>query len=396
MTNLREKVIKLIKGQIMSECKKQHYVPKFYLRYFLFDENRFYLYNVEEDSDIGLVPYKDQYCEKYFYGDDLSWEKMLSKKENEWNKAILKTLENDTTQLESIKEFVLFQLVRTKAYNDHLKKANSRLFEETLTTKYANDIDGTMAKEVKVASDKNAEALAKPSASLNMIRNLLDVISDLDFVKIFYNTKRKIISSDNPILMIDPYMPIYAGLGTIGLILIFPINSNNLGVFYDSKIYDRFRNKQFVEIKNEAEVKKINALIYANSSKLIYSCSPIENNVFCFKNRRLRKNNIEQHNPDIFGTPTDKIVVTHNPVIQHDMAFSFSRIDPFFAKIGRDYRYNAQRKHSIEWQRKLFNRSQDFFVEAAWKNTDDFTIQRYKNGYMEFYKAMLEYWGIDE
>lgn len=380
----------------MAEGKKQHYVPKFYLRYFLFDKNRFYLYNIEDDDDIGLVPYKEQCYEKYFYGDDLVWEKALSKQESEWNASILKTLDNDFSELNLIREFVLFQLARTKAFNDRLEKTTSRQIEEMLTAQFGDDIDATKTKAIKAAADKKAEELTKPSMSLNMINGLLDTISDLAFVRIHYKTKQKIISSDNPVLVINPYLPPHVGLGSIGLIIIFPISPENLGVFYDSKIYDRFRNKQFVEIKNEAEVKRINALMYANASELIYSNKPFENNIFCFKNRQLRKDNKEHDNVGFFGTPTDKIVVTQNPTIYHDMTFSFTRMDPVFARIDGDCRDNVQRKYDVKWKRKLFDRSQDWFVEMAWKYIEDIDIQHYKDGYKEFYKAMLKYWDVDE
>lgn len=99
----------------MADKKKQHYVPKFYMRKFLFDSNRYFLYNLEKNSNYGLVPYKDQCYADFFYGKDKIWEDKLSIKEGNWEKTFNRFISGDYSVdvISSLKEFAVFQKGRT-------------------------------------------------------------------------------------------------------------------------------------------------------------------------------------------------------------------------------------------------------------------------------------------
>ena len=64
-----------------GEKKKQHYVPRFYLKFFADHENKFYAYDFDTNRFIpNRVYYESQCYKKFFYGEDGILEEQLSKK----------------------------------------------------------------------------------------------------------------------------------------------------------------------------------------------------------------------------------------------------------------------------------------------------------------------------
>ena len=377
----------------MAEKKKQHYVPRVYLRRFLADDIRFYLYNINNDHNIGLVSHKDQCYEDYFYGEDKIWENALSEKENKWNIAFEAVLSDDYSKIDDLREFAIFQLARTRAFNEPLTKSTARQYEEYLKSGLSGQ--GIKAPEelIKNVAVKKAEEITSPSQNLEMISKLSSIISDLAFVKIHYKTKNKLISSDNPVLLINPYLPPHVGLGMIGLIILFPLNPDNLAVFYDNKIYPRLRGKNNFEFSYEAEVKRLNALAYANADELIYSSVPIDRKTLSDSNKKLRNDNLKHDTVGILGPDNNKLIVTQQPTIYHNFSFSFASIDPFYLSVGRDFRDSVPRKYDEKWKDKEFMRCQDFFVDMIARSIH-VDKEKYKRGYKAFYESILVYWGI--
>ena len=94
----------------MAEKKRQHYVPQFYMRNFVDENNTFVVYHLLQKKSIGRVPYNSQCYKDYYYGADGLWEKRLGEMEADWGatfKAILseKTLSAEDIQL--VKQFAL-------------------------------------------------------------------------------------------------------------------------------------------------------------------------------------------------------------------------------------------------------------------------------------------------
>jgi len=79
----------------------------------------------------------------------------------------------------------------------------------------------------------------------------LDSIKDLDVTIINYKTKRKLISSDVPVISINPFHRPTIGYGCMGLIMIYPVSPHQLVVIYDGKMYPKYVGKLYVDIRNE-------------------------------------------------------------------------------------------------------------------------------------------------
>ena len=378
----------------MPDKKKQHYVPKMYLKRFLFNKEKgqFYLFNFKTNQNVGLVPFKSHCYADNFYGSDKSWENRLECKEKHWDTAIREVLDGAYNHIDDLREFAIFQLGRTDAYNERLTRSTERVYEEYLKTGLSGQNIEYDESIVKKAAGQKAEEITSPAKNLELIEKLVTEMSDLSFIKVHYATKSKLISSDNPVLAINPYYPPCAGFGVIGLIVMFPLDSNNLAVFYDDKIYSKFRGKQEINITNEYEVAKVNALTFANAKDIIYSSAPFDKETFCKRNVKLRENNLNRNTIDIFGPEDNKMIVTHQPTIYHAFTFSFSSIDPFYYAIRQDFRDPVMRKYDKGWEQKIALKCQEPYVEMISTILRGIDKREYLLGYKRFYEAMLEYW----
>ena len=71
-----------------NENRRQHYVPKFYLRNFSKNSKSVGLYRFKESKMIIDGSINDNLWKEYFYGDDAIVENELAKYEKKWNDII--------------------------------------------------------------------------------------------------------------------------------------------------------------------------------------------------------------------------------------------------------------------------------------------------------------------
>ena len=374
----------------MAEKKKQHYVPQFYLKLFSCN-SKFYLYNVESKENIGLYSYKDQCYKTYFYGKDKIWENKLQNLEGKWSKVFLDVLKDDYDNIDLLREFAIFQYARTECFKSRLTETTSLQLKELLKSQLAHDGENISDEIIKEVTDKKARELINPSNNLDMIEELKSLISDLSFLKVHYNTNKKIISCDNPVLMINPYLPPHVGLNMIGLIILFPMSPSDLGVFYDGKVYSKYKKQNVLISNNQSEVNHINSLIYANSDEIVFSINPFDNVFLCESNAKLRVKNKLHSNVQTVGPENNKLVVTQQPTIYHSFNFSFAKINFEFSQINGDYRDSVPRRFDEGFRKKLYDRYQEWFVNMAWKGFD-VDKEKYRKGYEDYYHLMTKYW----
>lgn len=188
----------------MGEKKRQHYVPQFYLKNFVRENNKFTVLNIRSGKIIEEVPYKKQCYENYYYGNDGMWEEKLGEIERKTSLIINKILNQSTyypnpKEISTMKEFVLYQRYRTMI----------------------------------------------PQQALDVTSHLVNKIDDLELIIIQYNNeKQKLISSDNPVIFYNPFNKRSLGLVNAGLIIIFPISPKKLIVIFDSKMYSKYKGKK--------------------------------------------------------------------------------------------------------------------------------------------------------
>ena len=255
----------------LAENKKQHYVPKLYMKNFTQDGQLLSVYNIARKQCYSAVPYDDQCYKNYYYGRDAVWEKRLSAMETVWGVLFQKILTKSSlsdADIDAIRQFALYQLQRTVASNEYFVQQKEEFLLEYGKMFY---------KKRGVPFNETAKAICKerakrdfsPADWLEFADEYMAYIQDLETVVIDYRTEGELITSDVPVVAINPFHQPSIGYACMGLIILFPISSHILVVLYDSKMYPKNKGKLFIESTDEDEVSNLNALQVISADKIL-------------------------------------------------------------------------------------------------------------------------------
>ena len=111
---------------IMQITRNQHYIPRFYMKPFSIIKNEgtkkekvfISFYQFKDNIFRNHVPTTSICSEEYFYDHDGKIENKLAKKESEWGRIISKINGDEQLvkeEINSLKEFAIYQIIRTKA-----------------------------------------------------------------------------------------------------------------------------------------------------------------------------------------------------------------------------------------------------------------------------------------
>lgn len=108
----------------MTENKKQHYVPQFYLNNFSYNKH-VYIYDITHKRKFN-ISIKNLCQEKYFYGSDIRLEKSLSTIEGKQSKIMKELIKNISILSFKLEDlyylylFILMSLSRTKKSSEKM------------------------------------------------------------------------------------------------------------------------------------------------------------------------------------------------------------------------------------------------------------------------------------
>lgn len=351
--------------------KKQHYVPQFYLKNFTREDNTFSIYNVINNEIIQKAPYKSQCYENYYYGEDKEWELRLSKLEYESSKIINRIINEESyypniKEIEILKKFVIFQRYRT-TYNEETIKI---IYWETAKSILAMQcyIDKVpITEELLELTKKQFEEKYQqnvPAEGLDMANNLVNRISDLELLVVRYNNLNNfLISSDNPVIFYNNYMNRAVGLENAGLIVILPISPNKIILFFDAKMYQRYKGRKCIQLQNENEVKMLNVFQMLSANKIVYFSNYKQSKQILndfIKYKKERDLYLKLRVPQTMGVETNKAVIVPVAFIPIKYNFSFSKVHPR----GSGYTENEidwfPRKRNKEYEQRMNLRPQIF------------------------------------
>ena len=200
---------------------------------------------------------------------------------------------------------------------------------KTLYARFGYTLDDRAKDEyIKIASKG-----LSPSIVIEIAKSIINTIYDLDIVIINYNTKHRLISSDNPVIAMNSFNKFSTGFSCIGLILLFPLTPNQLIVLYDSKMYPRYKGKRFVNLINESEVKHLNLLQFMSADNILFAYDKDDFPVLKDLDWIDRKKGIDSPKTSTLGTETDKIIGVYNKKIFRYYSFSFSQLSSVFQNI---------------------------------------------------------------
>lgn len=344
----------------MPQKKKQHYVPKFYMRLFSNDKKTFAVYNLAKKEIFCPVPYDSQCYKDYFYGKNGVMENLLSDMETEWAGVIKKALNKkflSNDDLMSLKKFALYQRQRTLAEEAHNVQARkeimivqAKMYLENKGIKYNDEI-------VEEFCNKYANENMAPEEVLQFSNEYLNEILDLKVVVIEYKTKQELFSSDAPVVSINPFHQPSIGYGCMGLIMLFPISPHMIVVIFDKKMYPLYKEKQYVTLYNENEVFNLNILQLISAEKILFGTNSHVYSRITSKHWGLREKNRKNSGVSSFGSKSEKLICMSMRSVILNHSFSFGKVHTDFTNIPFSCREAAPRKWDKKWEDKLNNKS---------------------------------------
>lgn len=381
----------------MPEKKRQHYVPKSYMKAFSNNGKTFALYNIKDKTIHNNVPYDSQCYANYFYGEDKKLEDELGEKENIW-KMVLDKVRNQNSlnekDIRDIKEFAIFQRQRTLAESEYGNQEKVELYIECGKMICANKgilFDDEAKKECIEYASKHK---VTPSDMLEKIEIIAPEILDLELLVIKYETKTNLISSDAPIIMINPFCPQQIGYGCMGLIILFPISPHQIIILYDAKMYPRYRGKTYISLSNEKEVHKLNVLQLISAEKILFGCDINEFLEFKLEEFLCRRKNRSMSKVNTLGPSKGKLMKIGLRGTIFDCTFSFGKIRTDFETVPRHLREAPPRSWEKGWEEKFVRdgnivRNISNLKNSPIKFLNGKEFQRGKN---KLLKCVREYW----
>ncbi len=275
--------------------KQQHYVPKFYLKYFSHQGlgKQISLWNGPKQIYVKDAKLADQAYENNFYGSDGFIEDTLSILESKAAIVISDIIINEHLPTEGSEDrialyiFIMFQAERTKASAiDMDKHADSMMRfvfkDDPKFKKYLQDI------KLKL----NVPAAQK----LVIAAPLVPLILDLSSILIINDSIHEFITSDNPVVRYNQFLELRkwpgsgSGWSLPGLQVIFPISPKHMLFLYDKDVYSFINNENgIIRISSLSDINWLNGLQYLVAEDNIYFSSKIDEKYAIRMHRRWSK-----------------------------------------------------------------------------------------------------------
>lgn len=369
---------------IMQVTKNQHYIPRFYMKPFSIIKNEgtkkekvlISFYQFKDNLFRQNVPTTSICSEEYFYDQDGKIENNLAKKECKWGYIITKINCGEQLtkeEINSVKEFAVYQIIRTKATLLH----NQSMATSMLTGILYEQNDGVDRSTVEEVVKDNVKEKITPEYNLNLINDILPSITDLEMRVLKNKTNTSFIISDVPVIVINPLRIHGAGLSDIGIIIFFPISQQNLILLYDRKFYgninEEIADSDIVNSFNKYQYISADERVLAmDSSELINYTQDKELNKLRDKFYNIAKTNIIDDGQGVF-------MAARARSMEYYINIPLFKLPKSLRKIPRDYRETFSRKYKYETRNaillRIYNKPdfQNKQLEDYWKSTSKYT-----------------------
>jgi hypothetical protein len=284
----------------MSMVKKQHYVPRFYLKYFTNTDSKVFVYDKHNDK-VFETAVDNIACENYFYDSDKFesdileeqfLEKFYSSIESEFAPFYFDFISKIGSQAEfeiskedknAFSNFLAFQIERTKEYREISSQLTFTLKDQLLErgvseqqlTNWGFDINNIDPKDLHIESILLGG---------EMRQIFSEIFEQHIWILCENNTNLPFITSDNPIAKIANVQNehrSYGGFASKGIEIIFPLNSKYLLAICEREFFKKLEvieNKRLI-INDVDQIKYYNILEITESYRQVFSCENYFKNI---------------------------------------------------------------------------------------------------------------------
>lgn len=322
----------------MPDHKRQHFVPRFYLKWFTANPKLINLYNWKHEKAIFKASLKEQCYVDYFYGADGKMESELAAVEgivSDYFKIIHETgvLPDPLSEHhDALLFWLVLQSCRTPYAADMLDEMTDKMMKATL--EHHKEVSKEMLDAVKIHhTDPIKAVIGYKTPSYPLLR-------DLRMKLIVCPAGTEFITSDTPVAAHNHMMRWRARFGSTtglvwkGLQYFYPMSCRVLLMLYDPNVYvvgDRGKPWHFITDKRD--VDEINVFTAANSYENIYFRSGASNFHKVVERARgmRRKDKTKMHKSPVVKKPDGKgfsqIVASSLEDVQMDMQLSFVKLN---------------------------------------------------------------------
>jgi hypothetical protein len=253
----------------MASNKNQHFVPRVFLR--AFSQNglgrAINLYNIDARRGIENAPLKSQCSKSYFYGEDLTLERILQHSEGLYAQALARLRQpgyalNDVDRV-ILRHFCFLQHCRTDA------AARRAAFMPAAMADIA--FDGSPPASWRMTQRENV-VLAMQAFS-----DTMRIVYDLNVALIENQTGLPFVASDDPSILTNRWYlqdrrakGMSGAAGNAGALFILPLSPTIACVLYDSDVYALGHDKGWVRVRDVSDVEALNEQQYLNCAANIY------------------------------------------------------------------------------------------------------------------------------
>lgn len=338
--------------------KRQHYVPRFYLKFFTDPDNKFYAYDFETKKLVpNRVYYESQCYKKYFYGEDGILEEQLSKKEGEWSTVCKKAIVGETlseADIMLLKEFVLYQKQRTNDNNNHRIEERESIIKEYIRHLY-NQKGWEFDDAAENFCKQRAEEEISPAENVTIASKMLKYIEDLGVLIVRYSTKHKLLINDSPVVTVNAFMKFQGfGYDNVGVAFLMPLSPSNLLIVYDDQLYKKYKGSIYVESTSEDEVLNINRYEIIHSERMFYSTDIADSNlvtddILDYRQREERRNKTQFLGPE----GSQRLMMSQAEGMEYYYELPYIILPREYRRIPYNCRETIPRHFEKGWDNKL-------------------------------------------
>ena len=338
--------------------KKQHYVPRFYLKLFADAERKFYAYDFEKQIIIpNRVFYESQCYKKYFYGEDGIFENLLSQKEGQWASVCKKIVSKEKLEendISLLKQLVLYQRQRTSGENSRTREEREAVLMEYVRLLYLSR-GWTFDKQAECYCKKMAKEEANPAENVLIASKMLEYLDDLGVLIVHYRTKQLLVASDSPVITLNPFMR-FRGFGydNMGVAFLMPISPKDLVIVYDDYIYTKYKNVLYIESDDEETVNCINCYGMINAERMVYSSDEnsfklVTKEIFDYREREKKRNKTQF----LGAEGSERIIFLQPSGVEYYYELPYIHLPREYRRIPYNCREAIPRHYEKGWDNKL-------------------------------------------
>ena len=260
----------------MGRSRENHFVPKFYLKYFSEDGKRINLFNFARGKAIRGVSIRQQCARHNLYDFAPGLEEAFAKLEGETAKVLAK-VEADcappaagSADWIALASFIIFQKLRTTRAGHKSNATTDYLSKLILEGK--PEVAGIDLNDIEIG---DAYPVAIP---LSVAGEMIPAVLDLDMHLFVNATRWEFITADDPVVAHNQYCEGVtnrgvAGFSCRGLQLFWPVSPDHLLLLSDRDVYKVGRADQGIPVTNvssRSDIAQLNALQILNAHENVY------------------------------------------------------------------------------------------------------------------------------